>query len=75
MELSVQIANIHIDQSVETKHRAIEHVYQKSTEKSCPQSTFSSALVSVKCAISQDDFEGGRTFNETVCTAICGFFP
>ena len=28
-------------------------------------------LVSVKCAISQDDFEGGRTFNETVCTAIC----
>ncbi len=28
-------------------------------------------LVSVKCAISQDDFEGGKTFNETVCTAIC----
>ena len=28
-------------------------------------------LVSVKCAISQDDFEGGRTFNETVFTAIC----
>lgn len=28
-------------------------------------------LVSVKCAISQDDFEGGRPFNETVCTAIC----
>ena len=24
-----------------------------------------------KCAISQDDFEGSRTFNETVCTAIC----
>lgn len=28
-------------------------------------------IVSVKCSISQDDFEGGRTFNETVCTAIC----
>lgn len=28
-------------------------------------------LVSVKCAISQDDFEGGRPFNETVSTAIC----
>ena len=28
-------------------------------------------LVSVKCSISQDDFDGGRTFNETVCTAIC----
>lgn len=28
-------------------------------------------LVSVKCAISQDDFEGGKPFNETVCTAIC----
>ena len=28
-------------------------------------------LVSVKCANLQDDFEGGRTFNETVCTAIC----
>ena len=28
-------------------------------------------IVSVKCAISQDDFEGGKTFNETVCTAIC----
>ena len=28
-------------------------------------------MVSVKCAISQDDFEGGKTFNETVCTAIC----
>ena len=28
-------------------------------------------LVSVKCAISQDDFEGGKPFNETVCNAIC----
>lgn len=28
-------------------------------------------LVSVKCAISQDDFEGGKPFNETVCTALC----
>lgn len=28
-------------------------------------------LVSVKCAISQDDFEGGKSFNETVSHAIC----
>ena len=28
-------------------------------------------LVSVKCAISQDDFEGGKPFNETVIHAIC----
>ena len=28
-------------------------------------------LVSVKCAISQDDFAGGKPFNETVCNAIC----
>lgn len=27
--------------------------------------------VSVKCAISQDDFEGGKSFNETVSHAIC----
>ena len=28
-------------------------------------------VVSVKCAISQDDFDGGKTFNETVVHAIC----
>lgn len=28
-------------------------------------------VVSVKCAISQDDFEGGKSFNETVAHAIC----
>ncbi|MDY4692202.1 MAG: adenylyltransferase/cytidyltransferase family protein [Blautia sp.] len=28
-------------------------------------------LVSVKCAISQDYFEGGKSFNETICNAIC----
>ena len=28
-------------------------------------------VVSVKCAISQDDFDGGKTFNETVVYAIC----
>lgn len=28
-------------------------------------------VVSVKCAISQDDFEGGKSFNETVSHAIC----
>lgn len=28
-------------------------------------------LVSVKCAISQDDFEGGKSFNETVSSALC----
>lgn len=28
-------------------------------------------VVSVKCAISQDDFDGGKSFNETVAHAIC----
>ena len=28
-------------------------------------------IVSVKCAISQDDFEGGKSFNETVSSALC----
>lgn len=28
-------------------------------------------IVGVKCAISQDDFEGGKSFNETVSHAIC----
>lgn len=28
-------------------------------------------VVSVKCAISQDDFEGGKSFNETVSQALC----
>ena len=28
-------------------------------------------IISVKCSISQDDFEGGKTFNETVVHAIC----
>lgn len=28
-------------------------------------------VVSVKCAISQDDFDGGKSFNETVVYAIC----
>lgn len=28
-------------------------------------------LVSVKCSISQDNFENGKPFNETVCYAIC----
>ena len=28
-------------------------------------------IVGVKCSISQDDFEGGKTFNETVSHAIC----
>lgn len=28
-------------------------------------------VVAVKCAISQDDFEGGKSFNETVSQALC----
>lgn len=28
-------------------------------------------VVSVKCAVSQDDFNGGKTFNETAVCAIC----
>ena len=28
-------------------------------------------LVSVKCSISQDDYEGGKSFNETVSCALC----
>lgn len=28
-------------------------------------------MISVKCAICQDDFEGGKSFNETVSHAIC----
>lgn len=28
-------------------------------------------IVSVKCSMSQDDFDGGKTFNETVSHAIC----
>lgn len=28
-------------------------------------------VVSVKCSISQDDFDGGKSFNETVAHAIC----
>lgn len=28
-------------------------------------------VVAVKCAVSQDDFEGGKNFNETVSQALC----
>ena len=28
-------------------------------------------VIAVKCAVSQDDFEGGKTFNETVSQALC----
>ena len=28
-------------------------------------------VVAVKCAVSQDDFEGGKSFNETVSQALC----
>ena len=28
-------------------------------------------VVAVKCAISQDDFEGGKNFSETVSQALC----
>ncbi len=28
-------------------------------------------IIAVKCAISQDDFEGGKSFNETVSQALC----
>ena len=34
-------------------------------------SNLAGRIVGVKCSISQDDFEGGRPFNETVSHAIC----